>query len=139
MAKEEATAPTVSLDSVFATATIDVKECRKVVTIDIPGTFLHAENEDYVIMKMNGTLAELMVKTDPKLYRKYVALEKGRLVLYLRLQKALYRMMKSALLFYWKLVSDLHAMGFELNPYDPCIANKMVEGKQLTAHDTSMT
>ncbi len=46
------------------------------VTIDIPGAFLHAENEDYVIMKMNGTLAELMVKTDPKLYRKYVALEK---------------------------------------------------------------
>ncbi len=36
------------------------------VTIDIPGAFLHADNEDYVIMKMVGTLAELMIKTNPK-------------------------------------------------------------------------
>jgi len=69
------------------------------VTIDIPGAFLHADNEDYVIMKMVGTLAELMVKTNPKLYRQYVILEKGKSVLYLRLKKALYGMMKSALLF----------------------------------------
>jgi hypothetical protein len=54
-------------------------------------------------MKMAGTLAELiMVKTNPKLYRQYVILEKGKSVLYLRL----YGMMKSALLFYQKLVSE---------------------------------
>ena len=45
-------------------------EKREVVTIDIPGAFLHADNGDYVIMRMTGTLAELMAKTDPKLYRK---------------------------------------------------------------------
>jgi hypothetical protein len=61
-----------------------------VVTVDIPGAFLHADNEDYVLMKMVGALAELMVKTNPKLYQKYVILDKGRSVLYLRLQKALY-------------------------------------------------
>ncbi len=66
IAKEEAAAPTVGLDSVFLTSTIDAKESRKVVTIDIPGAFLHADNEDYVIMKMVGTLAELMVKTKSK-------------------------------------------------------------------------
>ena len=60
------------LESVFMTSTIDAKESRKVVTIDIPGAFLHADNEDYVIMKMVGTLAELMVKTNPKLYRQGV-------------------------------------------------------------------
>jgi hypothetical protein len=132
VAKEEAAAPTVCLESVFATATIDAKERRKVVTIDIPGAFLHADNEDFVIMKMNGTLVELMVKTDPKLYRKYFVLEKGRQVFYLRLQKALYGMMKSALLFYRKLVGELREMGFKLNPYDPCVANMMVDGAQLT-------
>ena len=95
MAKEDAAAPTVALESVFVTATIDAKEKREVVTIDIPGAFLHADNDDYVIMKMNGWLAELMVKTDPKMYRKYVMIEKGRQVLYLRLQKALYGMMKN--------------------------------------------
>ena len=61
--KEEAAAPTVALESVFMTATIDAKEKQEVVTIYIPGAFLHANNDDYVIMKMNGLLAELMVKT----------------------------------------------------------------------------
>jgi hypothetical protein len=69
IAKEEAAAPTVALESVFITSTIDAKESRKVVTVDIPGAFLNADNEDYVNMKMVGTLAELMVKTNPKLYR----------------------------------------------------------------------
>jgi hypothetical protein len=78
------------LDSVFITSTIDAKESRKVATIDIPGAFLHADNEDYVIMKLVGTLAELMVKTNPKMYRQYVILEKGKSMLYLRPQKTLW-------------------------------------------------
>ncbi len=132
MAKEEAAAPTVALESVIVTATIDAKEKREVVTINIPGAFLHADNKDYVIMKMNGSLAELMVKTDPKIYRKYVTIEKGRQVLYLCLQKALYGMMKSISQFYKKLIKELKEMGFEINPYDPCVANKLVSGKQMT-------
>jgi hypothetical protein len=68
IAKEEAAAPTIALKSVFITSTIDAKESRKVVTVDIPGAFLHTDNKDYVIMKMVGTLAELMVKTNLKLY-----------------------------------------------------------------------
>ena len=89
---------------VFITSAIDAKESRKVRTIGIPETILHADNEDYVIMKMVGTLAELMVNTYPKLYWQYVILEKGKSMLYLQLQKALYGTMKSALLFYRKLV-----------------------------------
>ncbi len=116
MAKKEAAAPTVALESVFVTATIDAKEKQKVVTVDVPGAFLYADNEDYVLMEMNGSLAELMVKMDPKIYWKYVTIKKGRQVLYLRLQKALYGMMKSALLFYRKLIKELKEMGFEINP-----------------------
>ncbi len=52
-------------------------------------------------------------------------------MLYLRLQKALYSMMKSTLLFYRKLVLELQEMGFEISPYDPCAANKMVNGTQM--------
>ena len=40
--------------------------------------------------------------------------------------------MKSALLFYRKLVSELREMRFEKNLYDPCVANKMVNGTQMT-------
>ena len=39
--------------------------------------------------------------------------------------------MKSALIFYRKLISELKGMGFEVNPYDPCVANKMVNSSQL--------
>ncbi len=78
---------------VFVTGTIDARENRSVVTINILGAFLHATNKDYIVMQMNRTLAKLLVQTDPKLYRKYLVDKKGKKVLYLRLQKALYGMM----------------------------------------------
>jgi hypothetical protein len=132
IAEGKAAAPTVALESIFTTAAIDAKEHWKVVTIYIPGAFLHANNEDYVIMKMVETLAELMMKTNPKLYRKYVVIKKGCSVLYLRLQKALHGMMKRTLLFYRKLFAKLCDMGFEIYPYNPCVVNKIVNGTQMT-------
>jgi hypothetical protein len=47
-------APTVALESVFITSTIDANESRKVVTIDIPGAFLHTNNDDYMIMNVES-------------------------------------------------------------------------------------
>ena len=41
-------------------------------------------------------------------------------------------MLKSAFLFYKKLRKDLESIGFMVNPYDPCVANHMVNGKQQT-------
>eukprot|EP00804_Cyclotella_cryptica_P021177 CCRYP_001489-RB/>CCRYP_001489-RB protein AED:0.45 eAED:0.38 QI:0/-1/0/1/-1/0/1/0/491 len=52
--------------------------------------------------------------------------------MFMKMQKAMYGMLRSSLLFYQKLVKDLEAFGFELNPYDPCVANKMVNGEQMT-------
>ena len=40
--------------------------------------------------------------------------------------------MQSALLFYRKLCSELEDHGFKVNPYDPCFANKMINGEQMT-------
>ena len=40
--------------------------------------------------------------------------------------------MKEALLFYIKFVENLKSIGFQLNPYDPCVANKIVDVAQLT-------
>ena len=41
-------------------------------------------------------------------------------------------MLVSAMLFYHKLNKALLSYGFELNPYDPYVGNKMVNGEQLT-------
>ena len=35
-------------------------------------------------------------------------------------------------MFYKKLRADLEEMGFKVNPYDPCVANKMIKGAQCT-------
>jgi hypothetical protein len=132
-AKEEATAPTVTLDTIFLQATILAHKKREVALCNIPGAFLQADNPDYVLMRLDGILAELMVTVAPIIHRKYITTNaKGKLVLYVQLEKALYGMMKSALLFYRKLVADLCSIGFKLNPYDPCVANEMIDGHQMT-------
>ncbi len=84
-------------------------------------------------MGLDGILAELMVKVARKLYRKYITTNaKGKPVQYVQLKKAVYGMIKSALLFYQKWVTDLTSLGFTINPYNPCVANKIVDGHQLT-------
>ena len=35
-------------------------------------------------------------------------------------------------MFYQNLRKDLEDQGFEANPYDPCVANKMIDGSQFT-------
>jgi hypothetical protein len=41
--------------------------------------------------------------------------------------------MRASLLFYQKLRKEVEEYGFKINPYDPCVANKLTEnGKQFT-------
>ena len=133
MDKDEAASPTVLLESVLLTSVIDAREEREVAVVDIPNAFVQTDMEgDKVIMKMHGKLAELLVKVVPEIYLEYVTIEKGQKILYLELQKALYGMLKSVLLVYWKLQSDLESIGFVINPYNPCVANMEQGGSQLT-------
>ena len=84
-------------------------------------------------MVLEGPLENLMVQVDPYLYSKYISTKsKGEPLLYVNMCKSLYGMLRSALLFYKNLVKDLEEYGFEMNPYDPCVANKMVNGSQIT-------
>jgi hypothetical protein len=48
------------------------------------------------------------------------------------MKKALYGMLQSSLLYYKKFRKDFEEFGFIINPYDPCVANRMVNGKQHT-------
>ena len=75
-----------------------------------------------------------MCKVDPKLYNKYVTVDsRGKPMLYVQLQKAVYGLLRSAILFYRKLKKQLEEYGFEVNSYDPCVANMTTKsGKQMT-------
>ena len=74
-----------------------------------------------------------MVRMEPRIYQKYIAIDKnGKQILYALLCKALYGLLESALLCYKKFLRDLLNQGFKLNPYDPRVAYKTVDGTQMT-------
>ena len=132
--KEDATSPTVGLDSVLLLSAIGAHEGCKSAVVDLLGAYLHANYPDdkEVIMTLRGRLAKMMVMVAPEIYCDYyMTVVNGKKVLYVKLKKALYGLLKFALLFYRKFWTHLSKKGFELNPYDPCVVNKMVKGKQM--------
>jgi nanoRNase/pAp phosphatase (c-di-AMP/oligoRNAs hydrolase) len=103
-----------------------------VATCDIPGAFLHADIDEVLHMRIDGPMAKLLVNIDPDLYEPYLTKENGKPVIYVKLEKALYGMLQAALLFWRNLSGFLMEHGFELNPYDECVANKSINGTQCT-------
>lgn len=65
-------------------------------------------------------------------YKEHISVENGKKVLYVQVLKAIYGMIKSALRWYELFTRTLCGMGLELNPYDRCVANKMIDGSQCT-------
>ena len=131
--KQETTSLTVATESVFITAIINGHKGCNIACFDIPGAFLHADVNEDITMVFKGRLVELMVQVVPNLYSLYITVDRnGTAILYVKIQKALYGLLKSALLVYMKLVAYLESVRFMLNPYDSCVANKVMNGKQMT-------
>ena len=53
-------------------------------------------------------------------------------MLYMKLLKGLYMLLRLALIFYNKVQDELEELRFTINPYDTYVANKMVNESQLT-------
>ena len=139
LTREDAASPTASLESIMITGVIDAKEERDVMTADVPNAFIQAPmpevkpNEDRVIMKITGVLVDMLVQLCPEVYGPYVVFENGRKLLYVQVLRAIYGMLQAALLWYKKFKNDdLEEQGFKFNPYDPCVANRMIKGSQHT-------
>jgi hypothetical protein len=134
IAKEDAASPTVSTELTFITAAIAAKEGRRVRCYNVPSAFVNTDVDEDVIMVLKGELADMMIQIAPEVYRKYVTVDrKGTPILYVKLQKALYGLMRASLLFYRKLREEFEQYGLVINPYDPCVANMETKsGKQLT-------
>jgi hypothetical protein len=130
-ARSETASPTVSTDGLLLTIIIDAYESRDVAIADVAGAYLKAYMKDFVIMKFTGEMVDILCKTDPK-YKDYIVMERGTPVIYVRLIKAIYGCVKSALLWYELFSGTLQKMGFVLNPYDKCVANCDINGKDCT-------
>jgi hypothetical protein len=133
----DTSSPTASLEGILLTAIIDAHEERDVMSSDIPNAFIQApmpkkKDEETVFMKIIGPLVGILVGMHPELYKEFVVYENNKPVLYVEILRALYGMLESALLWYNKFRKDLEEEGFIFNAYDPCVANKMVNEKQMT-------
>jgi hypothetical protein len=132
MTKQETSSPTVATDALLLFCVIDAVEERDFATCDIPGAFMQSDMKGKAVMKLEGVMAKVIIKIDPKKYTKYVAKENGKDMIYIILTKALYGTLHAALLFWQNLSGKLKKWGFEINPYDFCVANKTIDGKQCT-------
>ena len=74
---------------------------------------------------------DILCEIDP-MYWDYIVTKGNQKVLYVHITQATYCMLVSAMLFYCKLTKALLSYSFELNLCDLCVANKMVNGEQLT-------
>jgi hypothetical protein len=135
ISREEASSPTAASEAIITTGVIEAKQRRDVMTLDIPNAFVQTSislDGDKIIMKIRGQLVDILLVICPGVYDQYVLHEGKHKILYVRMLKALYGMLISSILYYKKFRKDIESIGFEVNPYDICVANRTVNGKQQT-------
>ena len=129
---DDLSAPTVSTSSVFTILTIAAHEGRKAAVVDIGGAFLNAEMKTGVPvhMRLDRAMSDLIIRLQPS-YRKFQD-EKGCIVVLLN--RALYGCVESAALWYDNLRETMTSLGYDRNPHDVCVFNRISEtGVQCTA------
>jgi hypothetical protein len=129
---EDLAAPTAATANVFATAALAAREKRVVKTLDKGGAYLNAsmaESGVIVHRRLDKVMTTILVKIDPK-FAEFVT-EDGSSVV--QLDKAIYGCVEAAHLWYLMLREKLEAYGFEANPAEPCVFNKLNEaGVQIS-------
>jgi hypothetical protein len=90
------------------------------------------KEKDMAFIKIGGILVDILVEIAPDVYKSYVSKDnKGVKQLMVQCQNALYDTMVASLLYYQKSVKILTDIDFVINPYNPCVANKKIEGEQM--------
>ena len=121
----EISSPTVALTSVIAMAALAAREGHHVMTLDHKAAYLNARMEGPPVeMMLSPEVSEILCSIDPK-YNKYIRRD-GKIAV--RLKKALYGCVQSAVLWYRELSSTLERLGFQKNPYDIGSYTRLNEG-----------
>jgi hypothetical protein len=86
-----------------------------------------------MIVCIRGPLVNILVSIAPEVYGSHVSTNKGgQKVLLVQCLNAVYGTIVAALLYYKKFMKNLTKQGYKINPYDGCMANKVIKGKQIT-------
>ena len=123
--------PTGSLESALAILAIAAFEHRKIKIIDLVGAYLTVDVRDNTetYVKFDLQLTEILVAKFP-MYAKFVA-DDGTFCG--RLRKSLYGICQASSNLHRELKKTLvEKMGFKPNPKDPCVFNRMIDGRQTT-------
>lgn len=74
---------------------------------------------------------DMLLRIALEVYKDFITLDKrGNKKLLVKCLNALYGTMVAAPLYYQKFTNTLKEEGFKMNPWNPCIWNKIIEGKQ---------
>ena len=80
--------------------------------------------------RLCGVLADVLVNIYPSKFTDKVDLEGGQKVIYVVLKNSLYGALIASLLFWIDLSGALRSWVFDTNPYEICVMNNTVGGKQ---------
>ena len=105
---------TILIDSCFITSIKDAFEKGEAAITDVKGAYLNAKMKDEVIMCITGKEVDLFVELDLSLAQ-FITYKRGEKVLYTQLNKALYRCVQLALLWYELYSSTPIDMEFEIS------------------------
>ena len=110
--REEARSPTLSLEALIMSLTIDAHERQKLTVFDVPGAYLQTDlpNDKFLLLMLEDQFVDIICSINPK-YSVHVRTEGGRKVLYLRIRKAIYGMIEYDLL--WYDLFDTHVIWFQ--------------------------
>ena len=114
---QETSSPTVALSSVLMTAALAADKAYHIMTLDHKAAYLNATMVGHVVeMSIGKEVAGLLCSVSPS-HEKFLRADGSIIV---RLRKALYGCIESAVLWYKELSSTLEGLGFTKNPYDEC-------------------
>jgi hypothetical protein len=54
------------MEALFLTSIVNAKEGGKVMTIDIPRAFMHADIDELIHMQLEGPMTELLTRVNPR-------------------------------------------------------------------------
>ena len=118
----------------ITTLLIDAYEERDVGIFDVPGAYLYAclPDDKHIVMVLRDDFDGIMCNVNLEYNKHIITLKNRKRVLYLKVQRAIYGCIESALCWYNLYSDTLKNEGFTINPYDECVANKIIDGKQCT-------
>ena len=113
----QSSSPTLNKRSMMVIANIAAFKDLHVCTMDISSAFVHADIDKEVYIKVDADVAKLLIQINPK-YRDFLEKDDG---LTLRLNRALYGLIQSPVLWYFHFTKVLKSLGYKQLVSDKCV------------------